>query len=396
MAKRVLVVLALAAGLLVLTGVLAPWLTGRIDAGMNPVLPHEPWPVSAEAAALHEAIPVADLHADTLLWARDPAERHRRGHVDLPRLREGGVFLQLFTAVTKTPSGRNYEENEAGTDDVTRLVVAQRWPRRTWGSLEERARYQAERLAALDARDDAFTLVRTKADLEAALAARRDDPRTVAGLLGTEGSHALEGDLAAIRRLHDDGYRVMGLQHFFDNALGGSLHGRSGAGLTPFGRDAVAEMDRLGVTIDLAHSSEAVVRDTLALTARPVIVSHTGFDGHCPSPRNIPDELMAEIAGAGGLIGVGFWADVTCDDTPDGIAAAIAYGVTRLGEDHVALGSDFDGTVTTRLDASELAAITDALLRAGLTERQVRKVMGENAVRFFAASLPDGPAPAAD
>ncbi|WP_031555730.1 dipeptidase [Parvularcula oceani] len=374
----------LIAALALFYGVLPP----RVDAGMNRVEPHEPYSVSAHAEALHAATPVADLHADTLLWMRDPARRHARGHTDIPRLREGGMFLQVFTAVTKTPAGQNYEENDAGSDRITLLALAQRWPRRTWGSIEERARYQAQRLHEAAADDKGFAVILSREDLEAALEARSARPDMMAGILGTEGSHPLEGDLAAIGRLFADGYRVMGLQHFFDNALGGSLHGEAKSGLTAFGREAVAEMDRLGIVVDVAHSAEAVVEDVLAMTDRPVIVSHTGFQGHCPSPRNISDELMGRIAEAGGLIGVGFWADVVCDASPEGIADAIAYGIDRFGEDAIALGSDFDGTVTTRLDATELPALTEALLRRGLNERQVRKVMGGNAVRFFLDTLP--------
>jgi microsomal dipeptidase-like Zn-dependent dipeptidase len=210
----------------------------------------------------------------------------------------------------------------------------------------------------------------------------------VAAILGTEGSHALDGDLANIDRLFEAGYRVMGLHHFFDNKLGGSLHGQSRAGLTNFGRDAVARMRELSIVIDVAHSSEAVVRDVLAMGAGPLIVSHTGFDGHCPSPRNISDETMELIAENGGLIGVGFWEDVTCDASPAGIADAILWGARRFGVDHIALGSDFDGTVMTELDASELPAITQALLDAGMPEDDIRKVMGGNTVRFFLENLP--------
>ena len=374
--------LALAA--LVVFVVLPP----RVDAGMNVVTAHAPYTVSARASALHARIPVADLHADTLLWARDPARRHDHGHTDIPRLIEGGVALQVFTAVTKTPRGQNYDANDDGSDDITLLAIAQRWPPRTWTSLEARAQYQAERLHAAAKADPRLTVIRTRGDLEASLRRWRSGEESLAGLLGTEGSHALEGDIAAVERLFGDGYRVMGLHHFFDNALGGSLHGRSGAGLTAFGRDVVAETDRLGIVIDVAHSAEAVVREVLTLSDRPVVVSHTGFDGHCPSARNISDETMGAVAAAGGLIGVGFWADVTCDASPAGIADAIAYGVERFGEDRIALGSDFDGTVTTSLDASELAALTQALLDRGLTEAQVRKVIGENAVRFFLTNLP--------
>ena len=204
-----------------------------------------------------------------------------------------------------------------------------------------------------------------------------------------EGAHPLEGELANLDRLYKAGYRLIGLQHFFDNRLGGSLHGVRGLGLSAFGRDVIKRADELEMIIDVAHSSPQVVRETLALTQRPLIVSHTGFNGHCPSRRNISDDLMREITSAGGLIGVGFWEDVICDDSPAGIAAAIEYGVTTFGEDHIALGSDFDGTVTTALDASELAAITQALMDRQMPPDTIRKVMGENAVRFFLENLPN-------
>jgi microsomal dipeptidase-like Zn-dependent dipeptidase len=361
----------------------------RVDDALNAVTPHDPWPVSAEAQALHDSLRVADLHSDLLLWSRDPVRRYGRGHTDLPRLREGGVTLQVFTSVTKTPSNMNYETNDATSDDITLLAIAQRWPVDTWGSLFNRARYHARRLHRAEARsDERFSVVESRTDLEAALAAHGTDPGHVAGILGTEGAHPLEGDLANIPRLYAEGYRVVGLQHFFDNELGGSLHGISNAGLTGFGRDAVRELIGRGFIIDVAHSSEAVVREVLDMTDAPLIVSHTGIRSLCETPRNISDDLLAEIAARGGLIGIGFWADVTCDDSPAGIARVIAHGVDRFGVEAIALGSDYDGSITASFDASELAALTHALLEAGMSEADIRAVMGENQIRFFLENLP--------
>lgn len=370
----------LAAGAYIFFGVLPQ----RFDAKTNVVLPHEAYEVSAAARALHKTIPVADLHADTLLWKRDPAKRQSRGQTDLKRLREGGVALQVFTAVTKVPKGMNLDENSADSDQLTLLMAAQAWPSRTWFSIYERAAYQAGRLHKLekDAPDN-FIFVRNAADLQRAL-----EEGKLAGIYGIEGAHPLEGDLANIARLYDQGMRVMGLQHFFDNELGGSLHGQSGAGLAEFGKEAVEAAVAQGIVIDLAHSSEAVVRDVLARSGKPVIVSHTGLKGHCDTARNIPDDLMRAIADHGGLIGVGYWEEAACATSPEGIAAEIVYAVGLLGADHVALGSDFDGAVTTALDASELPAITQALMDAGLDNETIRAVMGENAVRFFLENLP--------
>ncbi len=379
-------------GIVIVAGVgvfgIAP---GWIDGSLNRVEEHAPHPVSERAAALHASLRLADLHADSLLWSRDLLDRNRRGQVDLPRLQEGGFALQVFAAVTKTPAGQNYERNEAGSDQITLLAVSQRWPPRTWTSLYERARHQVERLADAAARSQgALRMVRTRADLESALARHARDREGVAGIMAAEGAHPLEGRIQHLDGLFEAGFRVLGLQHFFDNELGGSLHGISGEGLTPFGRAVGERADDLSMVLDLAHSSERVVEDVLALTRRPVIVSHTGLAGACDSPRNISDPLMKRIAAAGGLVGIGYWEGAVCDPSPEGVARSVRYGVELLGEDHVALGSDFDGAVTTRFDASEAAALTHALLVAGLSEAQIRKVMGENAIRFFLAHLPSG------
>jgi microsomal dipeptidase-like Zn-dependent dipeptidase len=207
-------------------------------------------------------------------------------------------------------------------------------------------------------------------------------------VLATEGAHPLEGDLANLDRLYDAGFRMLGLQHFFDNELGGSLHGISNAGLTDFGRAAVIAAEEKGMIIDVAHSSEAVVRDVLAIAKDPLVVSHTGMRGHCENDRNFSDDLMREIAARGGLVGIGFWDGAVCEATVPSIAAAIVYAIETLGVEHVALGSDYDGATTVPFDASEIAALTDALLKAGVSEDNIRAVMGENALRFFADHLP--------
>ena len=357
---------------------------------MNRVLPHEKAVVSPEAAALHADLVVGDLHADSLLWRRDLLQRADRGHVDLPRLRAGNVALQVFTAVTKTPAGMNYEENASDArDNITLLALAQRWPSRTWDSLAERALYQAAKLHRFaEQAPESLRLLRQGSDVPRLLAARAAGAQTVGAVLGIEGAHALDGDLANVDRLFDAGYRMVGLHHFFDNALGGSLHGTGSHGLTDFGRQVVERLDARGMIIDVAHSSPESVRDVLALTSRPVVVSHTGFRGACDTPRNIDDALMREIARRGGLIGVGYWDAAVCDVSPAGIVAAIRYGIDLVGADHVALGSDFDGATTVPFDTSELAVLTDTLLREGVDEATIRKVMGGNLSRFLTENLP--------
>ena len=376
-----LLLIIIGAGLYVF-GVVVP---GQ-DAKMNAVTAHAPYPVSEAAKTLHADMLIVDLHSDSLLWRRNPEKRWERGHVDLPRLREGGVGIQVFSAVTKSPRGLNFDGNDADApDDIKLLAYAQLWPQRTWNSIYERAAFQAQRLQAIEKRSkNKLVIARKKSDL--------DQPEgTLIALLLIEGSHPLEGDIANIARLYNEGYRAMGLQHFFDNELGGSMHGRSQAGLTKFGREAVLEMERRNIMIDVAHSSRQVVRDVLATVKAPIFISHGGTISGCPKTanRNLPDDILKQIAARGGILGVGYFGGAICDISPKGIAKEIIHAVDLLGEDAVALGSDFDGTVTTSLDTSELAAITHELLAQGMAEPQIRKVMGENACRYFAENLPD-------
>lgn len=361
-----------------------------VDRNANQVFGDPGRAPTPETRALHAQLIVGDLHADSALWGKDLLRRNTWGQVDLPRLIEGGATLQMFTTVTKSPRGQNYEQNAAdAADNITLLAMAQRWPAETYDSLFARAMLQADRVTAAAAQHPQLTLITSQSELSQLLAQRRRGDAVVGALLGTEGSHALDGKLENIDRLYAAGFRMMGLQHFFDNRLGGSLHGESQSGLTPFGERAVHSMTEKGVMIDVAHSSEATVRDTLRVSdGAALIVSHTGFNGHCASPRNISDETMALITEAGGLIGVGFWADVTCGEGINAIADAIRYGIDQFGIDHIALGSDWDGSVTTPIDASQLPHLTQALLDKGLSEAEVRAVMGGNMARFLAEHLP--------
>ncbi|MDB9984259.1 dipeptidase [Gammaproteobacteria bacterium] len=361
-----------------------------LDKSMNPVSEHAPFVVSEEAQALHNTLIVGDWHADSALWNRDLKKTYDYGHADIPRLQAGNVALQMFTTVTKSPSGQNYDSNETGANDnITALAIVQRWPIKTWSSLFERAMYQANKIKDLEKRDpENFMLIESQYDLGIFLLKRVNNPKMVGGLIGTEGSHALDGNLDNIERLYENSFRMMSLQHFFDNKLGGSLHGTSGAGLTEFGRQAIDEMQRLDIIIDVSHSSENVVKDVLSISNQPLVISHTGFNGYCKSPRNISDSLMIEIAEKGGLIGVGFWDAAVCDNTPRSVAEAIIYGIDLIGAEHVALGSDFDGTITPGFDTSELVAITHELLELGLGKEEIRKVMGENMLSFLQDNLP--------
>ena len=364
---------------------------GIAEKGMNRVQQANTIAVSPDIRKFHYQLRIADLHADSLLWHRNLLDRGTRGHVDLPRLQEGNVALQVFTTVTKSPDGLNNVQNDARTrDNITLLALAQRWPPATWTSLTARALHQSTRLHAFEQRSDGnLSIIRNKRDLARLMLLRKQGQPVVGALLGTEGSHALDGDLDNVQVLFDAGFRLMSLQHFFDNKLGGSLHGISKLGLTEFGKAVVAQIEKLEILLDVSHSSANVVRDTLAIAKRPLIVSHTGIQSHCGTPRNIDDSLMKKIAAAGGLIGIGFWDSASCDISPSGIAKSIVAAVRLVGEDHVALGSDFDGAVMTGFDVADLTNLTQALVNEGLDREVIKKVMGENQLRFFANYLPD-------
>lgn len=377
---------------ILIAGAILIWGPRFVERSLNPLLtPPQGWPVSPQAQALHDSLVIGDWHSDALLWDRDILTRVDRGHVDIPRLVEGNVAVQVFTTVTKSPRGQNYSSNATeAPDNITPLFIGQLRPVHSWFSLKERALAQAADLnrAASEAPEQ-ILLIRSAEDLQTLLEARRNGARPVGAILGMEGAHPLEGKLDNLRVLYGAGFRLVGLTHFFDNELGGSLHGEGGpgSGLTEFGREVVREMVQRRMIIDLAHASQQVVRDVLAMPGTHPIVSHTGIAGQCPSPRNLPDDLVKAIADKGGLIGIGYWPDVVCGKTPADIAKAILAAIALAGEDRVSLGSDFDGSVSVPFDAAGLAALTQALMDAGLSDVQIAKVMGGNMMRYLAETL---------
>jgi len=385
--------LAWALGLLLLVALLGVGVVPvAVARGLNRTLAGADGPVSDEARRLHATLAVADLHADALLWNRNLLRRGGRGHVDVPRLVEGRVAIQAFTVVTKTPRSMNIEANGGDTDNITLLAVLQRWPPRTWGSLVQRALWQADKLHRTAAASEGrLAVIRTRGDLRGFLADRAADEGTVAGFLGLEGTHALEGDLDNVARLHEAGFRMFGLTHFFDTDVGGSAHGVERGGLTPFGARVLERMEDLGIAVDLAHASPALVDDVLARATRPVLVSHTGVKGTCDNRRNLDDVRLAAVAATGGVVGIGLWETALCGATPADWARAVRHAVDVAGVDHVGLGSDWDGAVATLVDASGTAHLTQALLDQGFGDDEVRKIMGGNVARVLLEVLPPRP-----
>ena len=361
---------------------------GYVEGAMNQIDGKPLIVVSDEAKALHKTLNIVDLHSDTLMWNRDLNDSASRGHMDLPRLQEGNVALQLFSSVTKTPKNQNYDGNGADTDNITLLTIAQLQPVKTWSSLTERSLYHAQkRDAAVAGSNGAIKAVDTAGQMEALLVARQKDKRAVGAMLTIEGLQNLEGKAANLDRLYDAGFRMAGLTHFFDNELAGSMHGLKKGGLTPFGRDIVRRMEAKGMIIDIAHLSHKGVAEILAMATRPVVSSHGGVQATCNVNRNLTDDEVRGVAKTGGIIGIGYWDGALCDTSPRAAAKAMKHVRDLVGIQHVALGSDYDGATTVRFDTSQLVQVTQALMDEGFTAQEIRAVMGENALRVIRAGL---------
>lgn len=369
-------------------------------------------PVSDRAASLHRRALVLDTHADTpqrLLFdkAFDLGRRDADGHVDIPRMREGGldaVFFSIWMPSTLT-----------GPPAVKRSL-------RLIDSVHEALRRSSKDLS----------LATGVAEVRKAVADGK-----VAILMGMEGGHMIDDDLGVLRMYARLGVRYLTLTHFLNNNWADSSTDKPRHnGLTAFGRDVVRELNRLGVMVDISHVSDKTFYDALGVTKAPVIASHSSCRVISDHPRNMSDDMMRALAKNGGVMMINFESsfldqayrdamraanrDVTaepaevkaCGDnaackilmenrlnreamrsgklpkvTWEKIVDHIDHAVKVAGIDHVGLGSDFDGaTMPLGMDdASTLPRLTDALLKKGYAERDVEKVLGENLLRVMSA-----------
>ena len=345
---------------------------------------------SSESAAVHASIFIADMHGDTLLWQRSLLSPSDRGHIDLPRLRRGGVALQVFSSVSQVPRGINYQAN-APTDSLWALAMLQLQPPSTWISPLGRTLYHARKLQdAVAASNGQLVRIQTRDELNALVAARRDRPDAapIGVLFSVEGLQNLEGNIANLDRLYDAGVRMAGLAHFFDNEVAGSMHGLAKGGLTPLGRQVVRAMEARGIVIDIAHASHATVADVLAMATRPVVSSHGGVRATCAENRNLTDDEIRGVARTHGVIGVGVWDAAVCGTEPKDTARAMRHIRDLVGIDTVGLGTDFDGAITAGYDSSRIELITQALLDEGFTHAEIAQALGGNTLRVLREVLP--------
>ncbi|WP_374524739.1 dipeptidase [Sphingopyxis sp.] len=368
---------------------------GMIERGTNKIDGKPLLTVSEHAKALHKTLTIVDLHSDSLLWSRNFLDRGTRGHMDLPRLEEGNVALQVLSSTTKSPKGQNYGANSGDTDNITALVIAQLQPVRTWNSLLERSLWHAEKLhraisdsagklAGVTRPEDIDVLLLERSAGKAAL---DRTPPPVGAMLSVEGLHNLEGNINNLDTLYAAGIRMAGITHFFDNEFAGSMHGLKKGGLTPLGREVVRRMEAKGMIVDVAHCSHACVADILKMARRPVVSSHGGVQATCKVNRNLTDDEIRGVAATGGVVGIGYWDAAVCDTSPASVARAMKHVRDLVGIQYVALGSDYDGATTVRFDTSKLVQVTEALIEAGFTDDEIRAAMGGNALRVLRAGL---------
>lgn len=361
-----------------------------VESQRNPVKLAAPYTVSPEAQALYDRLDfIADLHCDALLWGRNLNKRGDRGHVDFPRMREANVAMEMFTIVSKSPAGQNMQSNsEDAFDNITPLTIAKGESPWNWFSLINRTLSQSEALADfVENEGEKAIFIRSKADLERLITARKSDKQVIGAMLGIEGGHALEASLENLEKVYEAGVRMIGPTHFFDNEFGGSAHGENGAGLSDFGKSAVQKMNELGIFIDLAHSSPAIVDDVLNISTKPVIVSHTGVRAVLDSQRNLSDAQIQKIAANGGIIGIAFFDMAVGEPELPNIIASIKHVRDLVGVEYVALGSDYDGSVAVPFDITGLPLIVEGLMKEGFSESEIKAVMGENVKNFFLKNL---------
>jgi len=310
---------------------------------------------------------VFDGHMDTPLRMVDDAvdlgTRREEGHADLPRLAEGGVDA-VFLAAWIDPAladGRARARAEA-------LI----------GAVREAARAYPERCALATSADD----------VRAAAAAGR-----IALLTGIENGQALEGDPGLVAHFAALGARYLTLTWMNSNELGDAAGGESAAGgLTGLGREVIAEMERCGMLVDLAHSAPATFWDAIRIARRPVVVSHAATEARGPHPRNLADDQIRAVAETGGIVGIAFYPAYLDPGRGRCGREAIVEHVLRIldvaGPDHAALGSDLDGVPRLPDDfrgAQDYALVAADLEARGLTGPELANVLGGNWLRMLDA-----------
>ncbi|MCL4524392.1 MAG: dipeptidase [Acidobacteria bacterium] len=365
--------------------------------------------ISPRAQKLHKRAIVVDTHIDVtqrMLFEKefDLAKRDAKGHTDIPRMKEGGldaIFFSIYMAGTVT-----------GPEAVKRSL-----------------RLIDSVLEAVRANPNDLVLATTAAEIRKAKKQHK-----IAALMGMEGGHMIDDDLRLLRMYAALGVRYLTLTHGVSTNWADSSTGEpKNNGLSDFGKDAIRELNRLGVMVDVSHISDKTFYDVLEVTKAPVIASHSSCRAICNVPRNMTDDMLRALAKNGGVVQINYhigflsqeYADASAarrdeqraniaeiqkqyanDDarrreeidrlrresaasmpkvTLDKVIEHIDHAVKIAGVDHVGLGSDFDGaTMPVGMeDVSKLPRITEALLKKGYSEKDIEKILGGNLLRVM-------------
>jgi membrane dipeptidase len=365
-----------------------------------------------ELRKVHDSALLIDTHNDVTgetVKGLDIGPRRDKGHTDIPRLKEGGVGAVFFAAYVSTTfiQGNRSAHRALEMIDTIRHGIVERYPL-------------------------VFEFATTADGIEAARKKGK-----IAALIGIEGGHAIEDSLALLRTYYDLGVRYMTLTHSISHTWADSS-GDAGKhnGLTPFGREVVKEMNRLGMMVDISHVSDKTFRDVLAISTAPVFASHSSCRSLSAIPRNMSDEMIAAMAKKGGAIHINFGCEFISQRSADTsawsnralrrkieeavekevsdpakrkeliaarveaqakaitratleeVALQIDHAVKIAGIDAVGIGSDFDGVGCTPAgvdDVSRFPALTRVLLERGYTAEQIRKIYGGNLLRVMRA-----------
>jgi len=366
--------------------------------------------VSVTAKNLHFSSIIVDTHDDTTQRLLDPkfdlGERHSDGSIDIPRMREGGLDAIFFSIwIPSKTTGPLAVKQALDQIDAVREAV-RRHPKD-------------------------LTLATTADEI---VAAKKQGK--IAALMGVEGGHMIDNDLAVLRSFAQLGVRYMTLTHmgntdWADSSTDKSAHN----GLTDFGKQVVQEMNRLGVVVDISHVSDKTFYDVLTTSKAPVFASHSSCRAICDAARNMTDDMIRDLGKHGGVIQINYHigflsqefrdAEKANPETGKAIEAEVKkrcgdnegctlvvgdqvlrefqnadrlpkvdwtkiiehidHAVKLAGVDHIGLGSDFDGAnmPVGMEDASKLPQITEALLKKGYSEADIRKILGENTLRVL-------------
>lgn len=318
-----------------------------------------------KAKQIHQKATVFDGHCDTILEVinhkRSLGGKTFAGHLDIPRMKEGGVDVQFFAVF------------------IEEIYKPDRSLKRTLQLID--CFYKE-----IEKNQDDISLVTNYNQIEEVNRAGK-----IAAILSIEGGEALEGDLGVLRVLYRLGVRLLTLTWNQRNQIADGIgESRTGSGLTEFGLKVIDEMNRLGMLIDVSHLSETGFWDVIKRSKAPIVASHSNCYNLCPHPRNLKDEQIKALADKGSVIGITFVPNFLTQEkrrtNVKDVVKHIDYLVEKVGVDCVGLGSDFDGTDGLPLGlegVDKIPNITEGLLDRGYKEKDIKKILGENFLRVF-------------